>query len=208
MKSAIVLFIILFLASSGWAECVTNEPFSKANPLTLNKLNKNFVELCNQILLLKEEIRVIKRDVNTSLPRGTILPWYGTQKSVPNGWAICDGRNGTPDMRNRFLMGVESTDEIGVAGGSNFTTGKTRGHVLTGDEIPTHYHNIRGSLNGRELPWGPGTHPIPTSTIGKDRGSLWGAGNNQPHSHSIPRLDNRPQYIGVLFIIKLSDTLK
>ncbi len=39
-----------------------------------------------------------------SLPSGVILMWSGTQ--IPTGWALCDGQNGTPDLRSRFIVGA------------------------------------------------------------------------------------------------------
>ena len=39
-------------------------------------------------------------------PIGGIIMWSGDQTTVPYGWAICDGDNGTPDLRNKFVVGV------------------------------------------------------------------------------------------------------
>ena len=56
-------------------------------------------------------------------PAGTILAWTGDTSSVPSGWTICDGRSGTPDLRKRFLRGVNSGEEAGVVGGdTSFTS--------------------------------------------------------------------------------------
>ena len=37
------------------------------------------------------------------VPKGMITPFFGT--TIPQGWAICDGTNGTPNMSMRFLLG-------------------------------------------------------------------------------------------------------
>ena len=37
------------------------------------------------------------------VPPGTIMMW--TKSSPPNGWAICDGHNGTPDLTAQFIVG-------------------------------------------------------------------------------------------------------
>ena len=39
------------------------------------------------------------------LPVGTILPYTGSLSDIPKNWSLCDGTNGTPDLRNQFLMG-------------------------------------------------------------------------------------------------------
>ena len=38
--------------------------------------------------------------------RGMILPFFGN--NIPSGWAECNGSNGTPDLRDRFIMGIGS----------------------------------------------------------------------------------------------------
>jgi hypothetical protein len=52
-----------------------------------------------------------------AFPQGLILPWYSKNSRVPAGWAICDGQNGTPDLRDRFLMGTGSFNDVGRRGG-------------------------------------------------------------------------------------------
>jgi len=48
---------------------------------------------------------------------GMIMMWYGDKEQIPEGWALCDGSNGTPDLRDRFIMGAgsESSGRCGDA---------------------------------------------------------------------------------------------
>ena len=41
------------------------------------------------------------------MPVGTILPYIGALDKIPHGWVLCDGTNGTPNLRNRFLQGSD-----------------------------------------------------------------------------------------------------
>ena len=69
----------------------------------------------------------------SSIPKGTILPWYGKSSDIPEGFALCDGTKGTPDLRNRFLVGAGSNYSLGDTGGEDQVT-------LTGTQIGNHYH--------------------------------------------------------------------
>lgn len=55
---------------------------------------------------------------NAALPAGIILLWSGSVVSIPAGWALCNGANGTPDLRDRFVVGAGSTYAVGATGGS------------------------------------------------------------------------------------------
>ena len=69
----------------------------------------------------------------SSIPKGTILPWYGKSSDIPEGFALCDGSKGTPDLRNRFLVGAGSNYALGDTGGEDQVT-------LSGTQIGNHYH--------------------------------------------------------------------
>jgi hypothetical protein len=43
------------------------------------------------------------------MPPGGIIMWSGSTESIPSGWYLCDGTNGTPDLRDRFIVGRGST---------------------------------------------------------------------------------------------------
>ena len=66
---------------------------------------------------------------------GTIIAYSGELKNIPPNWSICDGDNGTPDLRDRFIVGA----------GKKYKSGNTGGkatHKLTIDEIPSHAHTM------------------------------------------------------------------
>ena len=69
----------------------------------------------------------------SSIPKGTILPWYGKSSDIPEGFALCDGTKGTPDLRNRFLVGAGSNYSLGDTGGEDQVK-------LSGTQIGNHYH--------------------------------------------------------------------
>jgi hypothetical protein len=68
-----------------------------------------------------------------SIPSGLISMWSGTIATIPSGWVLCNGSNGTPDLRNKFVIGAH-TDSAGVAystvTGSNTQTGGTKDAIV------------------------------------------------------------------------------
>lgn len=44
--------------------------------------------------------------------------WHGLICDIPNGWALCDGQNGTPDLRDRFVIGAPNGIDPGTPGGT------------------------------------------------------------------------------------------
>jgi len=58
----------------------------------------------------------------TAFPPGGIILWSGLLTAIPTGWNLCDGTNGTPDLRDRFIVGAHAGDNPGATGGSNTHT--------------------------------------------------------------------------------------
>jgi hypothetical protein len=58
-------------------------------------------------------------DLSGLIPVGGIILWSGATTAVPPGWALCDGTLGTPDLRDRFIIGAGSTYAVASTGGSN-----------------------------------------------------------------------------------------
>jgi len=85
----------------------------------------------------KPTITVQNLTTNTCnlIPRGTIIMWHGSTTTIPRGWIICDGRNGTPNTLNRYPIGSTSTGTAGAlaisASGPTNTTGN-HAHGVTG----------------------------------------------------------------------------
>jgi hypothetical protein len=77
----------------------------------------------------------------TTIPAGLISLWYGSIGSVPSGWYLCDGSNGTPDLRNRFVVGAGSTYSVASTGGSTDAIVVSHTHTATSVVTdPGHVH--------------------------------------------------------------------
>ena len=169
---------------------------------------------------------------NHLVPPGAIIMWSGSINDIPVGWALCDGRNGTPDLRDRFIVGAGGSYNVGSTGGSNTVT-------LNANQIPSHAHSASTNLAGIHTHTGKtdsaGNH---SHTIGSFQQMDWGVHNNTnqltpgtanttstdgAHTHSFTTAsagahthtvtigstggdqphENRPPYYALAYIMKL-----
>ena len=67
------------------------------------------------------------------VPSGVILMWSGTVENIPKGWALCNGTQGTPDLRDRFIIGAGGKYGLNAKGGAeNVTPEVSTGTAKTG----------------------------------------------------------------------------
>lgn len=137
------------------------------------------------------------------IPTGIICMWSGV--AVPSDWHLCDGTNGTPDLRNRFIVGAGNEYTIGDVGGE-------REHTLTVEEMANHTHAIGSAEVSKTYKAGQfsaytGTYPLVdendnggTSTIsmGKHTHTIDSTGGDKPH-------ENRPPYYALAYIMKINE---
>ena len=78
----------------------------------------------------------------TPIPIGGIFLWSGSIGSIPAGYVLCNGSNGTPDLRDRFVVGAGSTYSVDATGGSANAIVVTHTHTFseTTSVIAAHNH--------------------------------------------------------------------
>lgn len=162
--------------------------------------------------------------VSSGVPSGTITMWSGTVASIPSGWAFCDGTNGTPDMRSRFVYGAggDTNTKVSWANGWNnvnghWTPGMAGGeeqHILTIAEMPSHSH---GGVTSTDYP--DHSHSFYAEYNGGARVSAGGNGSlaakvttsgaSNRHQHNISSDGGglghniMPRFITLAYIMKL-----
>lgn len=159
-------------------------------------------------------MRYSAESTSSSVPQGSIIPWYGSPGNIPDGFALCDGKNGTPDLRDRFLVGAGNAYKLGDIGGENSVK-------LEATQIGNHYHAFGSYDNNNgwfvRLP-SYATFPMPPGS-----GRAWWNGRNDWRGFQGPfatqSLDmvtslaistaaqeaheNRPPYYALHYIMKL-----
>ena len=100
-----------------------------------------------------------------AVPSGCILLWSGSTGSIPATWYLCNGANGTPDLRDRFIVGAGNTYAVNATGGSTDAIVVTHTHTATSVVTdPGHNHTYIASTTG-----GPQTGLTGTEVIAPDR---------------------------------------
>jgi len=170
------------------------------------------VILVINLYLCKDKKEHMTTDSSNYLPSGTIVAYNST--TAPNGWALCDGNNGTPNLNNRFILG-SGNKSINTTGGAETVT-------LNVNQIPSHSHNVSGSTDTKGnhyhysgITYGYGSNTrvsqamqpvknfdnsIYTNEAGNHTHNFnvnsGSTGNNQAH-------ENMPPYYVLTYIIKL-----
>lgn len=127
--------------------------------------------------------------LNNPVPKGAIILWSGLATAVPIGYGLCDGTQGTPDLRDRFVVGAGNSYAPNASGGS-VTTGMAGSH--------THTENTANAV-------------IQTSTLQAAAGvavTLLASVTPQGHVHTINQVGDHqhsslPPYMALCYIMKL-----
>jgi hypothetical protein len=104
----------------------------------------------------------------SGFPSGGIIMWSGTIATIPSGWLLCNGSSGTPDLRNRFVIGAFS-DDSGTAKttvtGTSTQTGGSKDAIVV-----SHTHTATVTDPGHVHTF---TNAGPTSIGGSGSGGVY-----------------------------------
>lgn len=155
-----------------------------------------------------------------SVPSGFIGMWSGTIATIPTGWYLCNGSNGTPDLRDKFIIGAHS-DETSIAktnitgtltqtGGSKDAIAVSHSHTASSsssvsDPGHLHYSYGAGAFNGGgdggaygQSGTGHGARPLQAAVTGisvSTSTTVASAGSSGTNA-------NLPPYFALAFIMK------
>lgn len=106
----------------------------ETNPQTPADLDKTWPRDLDVVREGAAHIRNVKQVIQGLEAIGTIKLFYGSVAAIAPGWAVCDGANGTPDMRGRFPVGAGGTYALDDTGGADSVT-------ITEATMPWHNHS-------------------------------------------------------------------
>jgi len=115
-----------------------------------------------------------------AIPAGAILLWSGSVATIPVGWHLCDGTNGTPNLTNLFVVGAGDTYNPNDTGGTSV-------HSHTALTSGVHQHTVPG-----------GAYPI-GSGVNFSNFTTFAGG----HTHTTDEKKHLPPYYALCYIMKL-----
>jgi hypothetical protein len=160
---------------------------------TTGRSNNN-LEVIQDDIEIKSNSFTITTNAYNIMPIGSIMMWYGEVDKIPGGWEICDGSSGTPDLRDRFVVGAGSSYKKGDTGGKNKVQ-------LSISEMPSHNHTNNLSKWYRSFSGADGQPAALTTGEGSNNHGYSkaseNAGNDQSH-------ENRPPYYALYYIMRVN----
>ncbi len=109
--------------------------------------------------------------IDNKVPKGLIVMWSGAITTVPEGWALCNGANGTPDLRNRFIVGASV--DVGSNSNTNITGTNTKSGGSKDSIVVSHTHT-QAAHNHTASTSSSGAHAHAAST-----------GSSGAHTHGV-----------------------
>jgi hypothetical protein len=155
------------------------------------------------------------------IPVGGIIMWSGSIGTIPTGWALCNGSNGTPNLQDRFIVGAGSGYSVAGTGGSANATLVSHSHTgTTSGQNVNHYHVFPGDDQLTFANGVAGWSSLSNGSFGYDSksdpaggGQLWRTTEtSNDHSHTFETSAagssatnaNLPPYYALAFIMRTS----
>ena len=132
---------------------------------------------------------------------GMIIIWSGSIGSIPAGWVLCNGSNGTPDLRDRFVIAAGSTYAVGATGGTADAIVVAHTHTATSVVTdPGHIHSVNASNSAGSSAFGTSSGGGSLNTNSSVTGITVATTNTSTGSSGTGA--NLPPYYALAYIMK------
>ena len=191
-KNIYLAIVVQFLIIIGFGFILSRRLTLATSKTSKTEIVESFTSLAgpNNIILADESGNMS----SISFPKGMIIIFNGT--TVPDGWLLCDGNNGTPNLCGRFVLGSGTSTpgtkfEFGNKGGAETVT-------LTIAQMPAHTHGgIIQNFGDQSVENGKGEkvmQDVSEQKLNRDL-ATYSTGGSLPH-------ENMPPYYVLTYIMK------
>ena len=214
--------------TSAWSDVYKIETTDWVDASRTGVSNAQAQALLNRLTYLYNRFIVLYNQMNSyDDPIGTIKIWYKSLAELPTGWQICNGTNGTPDLRDRYVMGCDTDGSLNYASGAStislaFTTAAegTHSHSLNMSGSGIHGHYIYGGeadgYLGDNLRYGgygycaanAHKHSSSSSYISYNynhtHATFYSGDDMHSHTITISNINNLPASVAIYYVMKIS----
>lgn len=158
-----------------------------------------------------------------TIPIGGIIIWSGSISNIPSGWTLCDGNNGTPNLKDRFIIGSGGTFATNSTGGAaSVTVSSTQmpshDHTGTANSVGNHRHSVvrdqedNGGSNSAAYHGQHGTDDQYKLQRHSSDANRWNTSSAGGHTHTFTSgntgssqpHENRPPYFALAYIMRIN----
>lgn len=140
-----------------------------------------------------------------NFPIGTIIAWQNT--AIPSGWAVCNGNNGTPNLVDKFIRGIDATGTLRATGGNATSHTHTTPSLAAGGAHTHPNTSVSASNAGGVTGTSGGSQTNDTQSHGHNTLQVTGITTSVTHTHTAPNTnasDRFPKHIKRVFIRRIS----
>ena len=148
-------------------------------------------QIINNTANIYERVIVLESLKGGGVPVGAVMLWKGSYATIPDGYQLADGTNGTPDLRGKFLMGIASTegdDNLLETGGESSHT-NTLGALSTSS---AHTHTVYLNNNQYANTYKVGVSSISATSHNHSWSAVTNTGGAHTHTGSYTATDHLP----------------
>jgi len=218
--------------TAAWSDVYKIETTDWVDASRTGVSNAQAQSLLNRLQYLYNRYLTLYNKMNSyDDPVGTVKLWYKSLAELPAGWQLCDGTNGTPDLRNRYAKGTIFESLLSALPGGAATISfqftmegydKNHTHTATCGASPLHEHSLNvGDADGYlgdNLKWGDygsyaanghthvGHYIHPYDTNPQTHSHSISVASAGAHSHIVnfSNVNNLPASVAIYYVMKIS----
>lgn len=137
---------------------------------------------------------------------GMIILWSGLTSTIPTGWVLCNGLNGTPNLTDKFIVGAGGSYGVNQTGGYKDAQLLSHNHTGTTGGAGSHSHTYTKQTGSVRID-NQAAIGAPYYAVGSETGNTSSVGN---HTHSFTTSTNGvsgtnrnlPPYYALAYIMR------